>query len=97
MARPKTNGYIDLDLEWLEKKAKEIKKYCDQPLHKLTDRIIDGKVISKIEDQMKSIRDALQDYIRIIEAIDRLKEKEGAKKITSRGDQELSPFETGGI
>lgn len=98
MATKKTNSYIDLELEWLEKKAKELKEYCDaNPINTLTDRVRNGKVISDIEKQIKSIRDTLQDYVKIIEAIDKLREKEEVKKSSVRGDQELTPIERGEI
>jgi hypothetical protein len=99
MATKKTNNnFIGMELEWLEKKAKEIREYCNKPIHKLTDRLgADGKVISKIEDQVKSMRETLKDYIYIVEALDRLREKEESKAPSVRGDQELSPMEKGEI
>lgn len=96
MATKKQNSYIEMELEWLEKKAKELREYCDaRPIDKLMDRKDNNRVVSKIEDQIKSIRDTLQDYVKIIEAIDKLREKEDAKKASVRGDQELSPLENG--
>ncbi len=98
MATKKTNNtYIGMELEWLEKKATEIREYCDQPIHRITDRKDGGKVIAKKEDIIKSIRETLRDYILIVEAIDRLREKEQAKGPSVRGDQELSPLEKGEI
>jgi hypothetical protein len=92
------NSYVGMELEWLEKKATEIREYCNKPIHKLTDRLgADGKVIAKIEDQVKSIRETLKDYILIVEAIDKLRDKEASKGPSVRGDQELSPFEKGEI
>jgi len=86
-----------MELEWLEKKAKEIREYCNQPIHKLKDRMLGDKVVSKIEEQVKSIRETLKDYILIVEAIDKLRDKEEAKSPSVRGDQELSPIEKGEI
>ena len=98
MATKKTsNSYIGMELEWLEKKAAEIREYCNQPIHKITDRKDGGKVIEKKENIIKSIRETLKDYILIVEAIDRLREKEEAKSPSVRGDQELSPLEKGEI
>jgi len=98
MATKKTsNNYIGMELEWLEKKAKEIREYCNQPIHKLKDRMLGDKVVSKIEEQVKSIRETLKDYILIVEAIDKLRDKEEAKSPSVRGDQELSPIEKGEI
>jgi len=92
-----SNSYIGMELEWLEKKASEIREYCDQPIHKITDRKDGNKIVSKKEEQIKSIRETLQDYIKIVEALDRLREKEEAKSPSVRGDQELSPLEKGEI
>lgn len=97
MATKKNNSYIEMELEWLEKKAEEIRQYCNQPIHKITDRKDGDKVISKKEEQIKSIRETLKDYILIVEAIDRLREKETTKKIATRGDQELTPIESGEV
>lgn len=98
MAVKKTNNsYIGMELEWLDTKASEIREYCNQPIHKITDRKDGGKVIAKKEDIIKSIRETLKDYILIVEALDRLREKEESKAPSVRGDAELSPFEKGEI
>lgn len=91
------NSYISMELEWLDKKATEIREYCNQAIHKITDRKDGGKVIAKKEDIIKSMRETLKDYILIVEAIDRLRDKEESKNPSVRGDQELSPFEKGEI
>jgi hypothetical protein len=97
MASKKVN-YIELELEWLEARAEELKRYCDSnPISHLRDRVLDRKVTATIEQQITSIRNTLQDYIKIIEAISKLREREETKKISSRGNQELTPFETGEI
>lgn len=97
MAVKKSNSYIEMELEWLEKKASEIREYCDQPIHKINDRKEGMRVIAKKEDIIKSIRETLKDYILIIEAIDKLRDKEASKGPSVRGDQELSPIEKGEI
>src|SRR5882762_10142419 len=90
--------YIEMELDWLESKAEELRAYCDQkPIVEITDRRVKGKVTGTVEQQIKSIRDTLQDYIKIIEAISKLREKEESKKIVTRGDQELTPIETGDV
>ena|SRR5260221_5046303 len=97
MATKKIN-YIEMELVWLEGKAEELRQYCDQtPVAKIVDRKIQGRMAATIEQQVKSIRDSLQDYIKIIEAIEKLREKEEIKKTAIRGDQELSPLESGEI
>lgn len=94
----KVNNYIELELKWLEKKAEELKTYCDNNnIADLTDRMVAGKVVSKIEEQIKCVRETLQDYIKIIEAVDKLRNKEEDTKIAVRGGKELSPLELGGI
>jgi hypothetical protein len=105
MATSKTN-YVELELEWLENKAEDLKKYVDtNPINELKDRVnyktVKGGgqipiISSTIEQQIKSIRDTLQDYIKIIDAISKLREKdESAKKINARGNQTLTPMEMG--
>ncbi len=97
MATKKTN-YIEMELDWLEAKAEELRQYCDQtPIVSITDRRVSGRIAATIEQQIKSIRDTLQDYIKIIEAIEKLREKEETKKTAIRGDQELSPLESGDV
>jgi len=95
MATRKKNSYIGQDLEWLEAKASELRKYCDEnPVSDLRDRITAGKLTATIEQQIKCIRDTLKDYIDILAAIDELREKKEAKQSTVRGNHELSPLET---
>lgn len=97
MRTKKSNSYIEMELKWLEKKASEIREYAEQPIHKIVDRKDGQRVIAKKEEIIKSIRETLKDYISIIEAIDKLREKESAKGPQVRGDQELSPMEKGEI
>lgn len=99
MAKKKSaETYIDMELKWLEEKAEELKEFCDaKKFTELTDRTHDGKVVSKIEDQVKCIRESMKDYVQIISSIDSLREKEGLKRALVRGNQELSPIEAGEI
>jgi hypothetical protein len=94
MATPKKNSYIEEELEYLERKAAQIKNYVENPpMHEITDRIEQlmtakgpvEKVVATIEAQLKSKREALKDYAIIIEAINRLRASEEAKKIEARG------------
>lgn len=95
----KTNNYISEELDFLERKAKEIKKYVDDnPYHLVEDRTItrrgkDGssyeEIVQKIESIHKSLRDALKDYSNLIEAIDKLREKEEAK-VEARGKVQVN-------
>lgn len=102
MATSKGNKYIDMELKWLEEKAAQIKEYVDKnPFHKMKERIVvvnDKQTIAAtIETQQKNIRDSLKDYTLILEAISKLREKEEAVKLQTRGDAELSPMEDGQI
>ena len=102
----KKNNYAELELDWIEAKLLELKKYVDaNPIDKLTDRVaykvVKGGgtmpiVIADIEKQIKSIRDTLADYLKFTEAVSKLRETEETKKKSqARGDQELSPLEQG--
>lgn len=95
----KKNNYIEEELAWLTLKAAQIKKYVDEPpMHELSDRIetLNGptgpseKIAATVEAQLKSKRDALKDYTLILEAIDKLREKEEAKKIEARGNTSMN-------
>lgn len=100
MATKKTTriSYIEMNLDWLEGKAQELQDFCDQqPIGAIRDRFAQGKLTANIEAQVKCIRESLQDYIKIIAAIQTLKEKEATQKSLVRGDQELSPLESGEI
>lgn len=97
MAKSK-NTYVGFELDWLEKKAEELRISVDSnPFNLLTDRLIEKEtargtveeIAATIEDQRKSLIQALKDYAQIIEVINNLREKEQAK-IESRGDQEVS-------
>lgn len=92
-------SYIDMDLNWLESKANELKEYCDSKnIKTLKDRLVGKKVTATVEVQIKCIRETLKDCISIFEAIDKLREKDNMKvRMTSRGDRDLSPLETGEI
>ena len=59
MATKKKNTYVDFELEWLEKKALELKQYIDdRPFDKLKDRdffkqTAKGGVVIGISDQFQ--------------------------------------------
>lgn len=106
MAKAKQNSYINYELDFLEKKAKELKESVDaQPFHKLQDRMIEKmtargtveELAATIETQRASLIKALKDYAEIVTIINNLREKEEQKQINVRGNQDLSPFESGDI
>ena len=103
----KTNTYstIGEELDWLEQKANEVKRYIEaNPFDEVRDRdrvtkrtfspdgeMIDEQymLVAKIEDQHKSLLNCIKEYAQIVEVIEKLREKEAAK-LEVRGDKELS-------
>jgi hypothetical protein len=106
MAKGK-DTYVSYELDFLEKKTAELKLYIEnRPFDTLTDRMAYRQmkgggsmpvVVSTIEQQLASINKALKDYADMVRVIADLREKEEAKKISSRGDQNISDFESGAI
>ena len=106
MARSK-DTYIQYELEFLEKKAEELKAYVEaHPFNEVKDRLsyketrnggMIPMVIASIEQQINSLTKSLKDYSDIIKTIGEMREKEEAKKMTSKGDQDVTPFESGKI
>ena len=95
MATKKKNTYIDFELEWLEKKALELKQYIDdRPLDKLKDRdffkqTAKGGLIhmiaATVEQQRADLAKGLKDYTEIIAAISQLREQEAKKEEMRKG------------
>lgn len=103
MAR-KANSYIEEDLDWLQTRVQEIKMKIEQnPYNDIEDRkvMLMGpkgmyeKVVATAEQQEKAQREAYKDCILLLEAIDKLREREEEKKKEIRGGQDLTPFEKG--
>ena len=86
----KKNNYITAELDWSEKQLESWKQYVDDhPLHEMTDRIewkptakggTMPMVIASIEQQGKFIQDTMKNYLALLEIVDKLREKEEAKK-----------------
>lgn len=90
----KTNTYIGQDIEWCEKRLEEWQKFIDDnPVDQLKTRIesVNGKevITSSIEAQGKFLQETMKNVIAMLEALDKLREKEAAK-LQVRGDGELS-------
>jgi hypothetical protein len=95
MATKKKNTYIDFELEWLEKKAEELKKYIDErPLNGLRDRdflkqTAKGGVVhmiaATVEQQRADLGKALKDYTEVISAISQLREQESKREEMRKG------------
>lgn len=86
----KKNNYITTDLDWAEQQLLTWKAYVDaNPLHELKDRV-EWKptsrggsipmVIASIEQQGKFIQDTMKNYLSLLEVVDKLREKEEAKR-----------------
>lgn len=95
---------IEYELKFLEKKAKELKKYiADSPFSELDDRSVvsglttfkDGgekesyRVVATKEAQRKDLTQALKDYAEIVRTIDQMRTTEAKKKVAVRGDEKL--------
>jgi len=105
MARIKDREiFIEYELEFLEKKLKELKKYIsDNPFNKLDDRSgicgiknnKDGstfetwKVIATKEVQRRDLALALKDYAEILKTVDMMRTQEAKKEVAVRGDEKL--------
>jgi hypothetical protein len=106
MAAKKTT-FIDVELEFAEEQLESWKAYIDaNPFDKLKDRIemkqtarggVMPMVIASIEQQGKFLQETLKNYLSLLKEVDSMREKEEAKKITSRGEKDVTLFESGEI
>jgi hypothetical protein len=95
----KKNTYINTELDWAEAQLSSWKEYVDaNPLHQLEDRIkwketkaggAMPMVIASIEAQGKFVQETMKNYLALLEQVDKLREKEEAKKVETRGGAEL--------
>lgn len=89
MALKKTT-YVNAELEWAEEQLLSWKQYVDaHPLHQLADRIewkptakggMLPMVIASIEAQGKFIQETMKNFLALLEVVEKLREKEEAKK-----------------
>lgn len=96
----KKNTYVSAELDWAEQQLSSWKEYVDaNPLHLLKDRIewkptakggMLPMVIASIESQGKFVQETMKNYLALLEQVDKLREKEEAKKVETRGGAELS-------
>lgn len=92
--------FINAELEWAEQQLESWRAYVDaNPLDKLTDRIewkmtkTGGSipmVIASIEAQGKFIQETMKNYLALLEEVDKMREKEEAKK-EARGSATVPP------
>lgn len=93
------NNYISAELDWAEEQLASWKQYVDNnPMHELKDRIemkptarggLMPMVIASIEQQGKFIQETMKNYLALLEVVDKLREKDEAKKVEIRGNTEL--------
>ena len=98
MAIKKTT-YINTELDWAEEQLSSWKQYVDlNPLHTLEDRIkwketkaggAMPMVIASIESQGKFVQETMKNYLALLKEVDVMREKQEAKKVETRGGQEL--------
>ena len=94
----KKTTYINAELDWAEQQLQSWKAYVDaNPLHELKDRIewkptskggLIPMVIASIEAQGKFIQETMKNYLALLEVVEKLREKEEAKK-EARGSGEV--------
>jgi hypothetical protein len=92
--------FINAELDWAEQQLESWRAYVDaNPLDKLTDRIewkqtkTGGSipmVIASIEAQGKFIQETMKNYLALLEEVDKMREKEEAKK-EARGSATVPP------
>lgn len=96
----KKNNYITTELDWAETQLASWKQYIDDnPMHTLEDRVkwketrgggTMPMVVASIESQIKAISDLMTRYLALLEVVDKLREKDEAKKVETRGNTALS-------
>lgn len=94
----KKNSYVSAELDWAEEQLKTWKEFVDShPINELKDRIqnkmtanggIIPMVVASIEQQGKFIQETMKNYLALLEVVDRLREKEDAKK-EGRGGEDI--------
>lgn len=99
MAVAKKNSYTTTELDWAEQQLITWKAYIDaNPMHLLTDRInyketrgggVMPMVVASIEAQGKYLQETMKNYLALLEVVERLREKDAAKKVETRGGVEL--------
>ena len=98
MAKISKTTYVNAELDWAEQQLASWKAYVDaNPLHELKDRIewkptakggMLPMVIASIEAQGKFIQETMKNYLALLEVVEKLREKEEAKK-EARGSGEV--------
>ena len=94
------SNFIIAELDWANKQLETWRKYVDNnPINELKDRIewkttktggAMPMVIASIEAQGKFIQETMKNYLALLEVVDKLREKEEAKK-EARGSGTVPP------
>jgi len=101
----KKDTYVGAELDWAEQQLETWKEYVDaHPLATLKDRLSykttsNGgsvpMVVSSIENQGKFIQETMKNYLALTKEVDAMRKIAEEKKNQVRGNQELSPIESG--
>jgi len=99
MAKVARKTYISYELDWLEKKTKELMDVLDAcPFHALEDRtetfittkgIPTIKIVATKEDQLKALVSILKDLPAMFAALDELRENRAMANIEIRGSAQM--------
>jgi hypothetical protein len=77
----KKNTYVSAELDWAEQQLSSWKPTAKGGMLPM--------VIASIESQGKFVQETMKNYLALLEQVDKLREKEEAKKIETRGGAEL--------
>lgn len=98
MATTKKNNYISVELDFAELQLEKWKNYIENnPYDEVEDRKELQKtktggayyaVVQTKEQIQKSLRDTMKEYLLMLEIVDKLREKEEAKK-EARGNEDV--------
>lgn len=107
MAVSKKTVYVEAELQWAENQLAQWKEYVDaHPLANLKDRVgqkttarggLIPYVISSIEQQGTFVQKTMENYLKLLAEVNKMRAIEEEKKIKARGIDNLSPFEDGSI
>jgi superfamily II RNA helicase len=100
MATTKTNKFTNIEIGLAEEQLSIYRQWLmDNPYDKFKDRVqfkVNEKtgatlpiVVASIESQQKNHRDTMKDYLLLLEVVERLRQAEAKKAITTRGDIEI--------
>ncbi len=103
----KKNIYVEAELEWAEQQLQQWKDYVDtHPLAALADRVgqkttarggMIPYVISSIEQQGSFLQKTMENYLKLLGEVNKMRSMEEEKKLRARGIDNLSPMEDGSI